>query len=80
LKRNVISIKNILDSKKSSNNYEKDFFSYLDDDLNMPQAMSVLWAVVRDSGLGNKEKFSLLLEFDKVLGLDLKILKKKKSN
>ena len=78
LKRNVISIKENLESSDFKNDYEKEFFDYLDDDLNMPQAMSVLWAVVRDPKLGNKEKYELLLEFDKVLGFGFKDFKEEK--
>lgn len=45
------------------------FYSALYDDLNTPQALAVLWETVK---LGN---LSLLLEFDKVLGLGLKNIK-----
>ena len=78
LKRNIIDIKNNLKSCKKKNGYEKNFFEYLDDDLNVPKAMSVLWAVVRDKDIGNKEKYDLLLEFDKVLGFGFKDFKEEK--
>jgi len=51
---------------------KKDFLEAVNDDLNTPQALSVLWTVVR-SDLGSKEKLELILDFDKVLGLNLSI-------
>ena len=50
--------------------YRQTFLSYINDDLNMPAAMSVVWEVARNSKKSNKYAY-LLLEFDKVLGLDL---------
>ena len=41
------------------------------DDLNGPQALAVLWEVVRSSELGGAEKWELVCEFDDVLGLGL---------
>jgi cysteinyl-tRNA synthetase len=55
--------------------YVKDFEKAINDDLNIPVALSVLWNVLRDKKLGAKEKLDLAFEFDKVLGLDLKGLK-----
>ena len=43
----------------------------INDDLNMPLAMSVIWEVARNEKKSSKLA-ELLLEFDKVLGLDLK--------
>ena len=45
-------------------------------DLNIPQGLAILWEVVKDSKLGSKEKYSLILEFDKVLGLNLNKIKR----
>jgi cysteinyl-tRNA synthetase len=41
------------------------------DDLNAPQAMALVWEVVRSNTLGGVEKWTLLSEFDEVLGLGL---------
>jgi cysteinyl-tRNA synthetase len=51
--------------------YEKQFLAAVNDDLNMPNALSVLWEVVR-SGKGASEKASTVFKFDEVLGLSLK--------
>jgi cysteinyl-tRNA synthetase len=41
------------------------------DDLNAPQALAVLWDVVRSTEIGGAERWDLVREFDGVLGLDL---------
>ena len=52
-------------------NYEERFLEAINDDLNMPVAMSVVWDVVKNPKKSQKLK-ELLLKFDEVLGLDLK--------
>ncbi|HTO70401.1 MAG TPA: cysteine--tRNA ligase [Myxococcota bacterium] len=47
------------------------FRAALADDLNAPRALAVTWEVVRSEALGGREKWSLLREFDAVLGLGL---------
>ena len=46
------------------------FETAINDDLNMPRAMAVSWDLVR-SNLDPSVKKATILEFDKVLGLDL---------
>ena len=51
--------------------YEEKFLSYINDDMNMPGAMSVVWDIARNTK--KSAKFAnLLLKFDEVLGLDMK--------
>ena len=50
--------------------YEARFLDSINDDLNMPMAMSVVWDVVRNP-VKSKDLQKLLLKFDRVLGLDL---------
>jgi cysteinyl-tRNA synthetase len=47
------------------------FCAAMADDLNTPQALAVVWDVVRDGALTAGQKWALLREFDQVLGLDL---------
>lgn len=50
--------------------YENKFHEAINDDLNMPLAMSIVWEVVKNPVKSNK--FAKLLDkFDEVLGLDL---------
>ena len=50
--------------------YENKFHEAINDDLNMPQAMSVVWDVVKNP-VKSKKFADLLLKFDEVLGLKL---------
>ena len=50
--------------------FENRFLDAINDDLNMPQALSVVWDVVRYNQK-SKNLYNLLLKFDEVLGLDL---------
>ena len=50
--------------------YEVRFLDAINDDLNMPLALSVVWDVVKNENK-SKDLYNLLLKFDEVLGLDL---------
>lgn len=49
--------------------YKTDFQSAIDDDLNIPLALGILWTMTKEAP--SKDIYTLALEFDKVLGLDL---------
>ena len=52
------------------NEYRQKFIDAVNDDLNMPLALGIVWDVVRNEKK-SKDFANLLLEFDKILGLDL---------
>ena len=58
--------------------YEEKFLEAINDDLNMPVAMSVVWDVVKNPNKSKKLQ-NLLLKFDEVLGLDLKNYQKEEN-
>ncbi len=60
---------------KQIKDYEKQFLTAIDDDLNTPQAISIVWQIIKDNQLSNSAKKQLLLKFDRVLGLGLNKLK-----
>ncbi len=55
--------------------YKQRFLDAVNDDLNMPLAMGIVWEVVRKNKK-SKQFAELLLEFDRILGLDLENSKK----
>lgn len=55
--------------------YEERFMNAVNDDLNMPLAMGIVWEVVRNQ-IKSKQFASLLEKFDEILGLDIKNSKK----
>jgi len=57
--------------EKISEEYKNRFFSAIEDDLNTPQALAVMWEMIGDATCPSSEKAATLFEFDKVLGLKL---------
>ena len=55
--------------------YEQKFLQAINDDLNMPVAMSVVWDVIKNP-VKSKKLANLILKFDEVLGFNLKEYKK----
>ncbi|MBU0530875.1 cysteine--tRNA ligase [Patescibacteria group bacterium] len=61
-----------LDSpSKVSKDYEDRFHAAIFNDLDMPGALAVVWDMMNDKDLASADKAAGLLEFDRVLGLDL---------
>jgi len=58
--------------------YQKKFLDFISDDLNTPKALALMWQMTNDPALSSKEKHSLILDMDKVFGLDLDKIKKEK--
>ena len=55
--------------------YRNRFMDAINDDLNMPLAMGIVWEIVRNN-IKSKQFADLLIELDNVLGLDIKNSKK----
>lgn len=51
--------------------YQNKFLKAINNDLNMPKAMTVVWSLVKSSKVKLADKQATLLDFDKVLGLNL---------
>ena len=51
--------------------YKAKFVEKLENDFNTPQALAVLWTLVKDKEVTPENKFATILDFDKVLGLGL---------
>jgi cysteinyl-tRNA synthetase len=47
------------------------FTEYINDDLDTPQALALVWQIMKDDRLSLRDRQSQLLEFDRVLGLKL---------
>ena len=58
-------------------NFKQRFISSINDDLNVPEGIAVMWDVVRDEKLNPKQKLELVYDFDKVFGLNLAEAKEK---
>jgi len=77
-KNSLHRLKNIIaeikDDKELNKDYIKEFEKAMDDDLNVPEALQVLWKLVRDETA--KGKINTIKEMDKIFGL--KLLEKEK--
>ena len=58
------------DINKQIEEYRQKFLEAINDDMNMPVALSIIWDVVKNPKK-SKKLAELLLDFDKVLGLDI---------
>ncbi len=80
LKNRVIELKdninNVGQSTENKDKFLNEFFKYTNDDMNMPQALAVMWNVVKTDVLSSKDKLDILLEMDEILGLGIAEMKK----
>jgi len=68
------------DNKGEQNKeYEKKFSELINNDLDTPKAVALMWKMIDDTKLSSKYKKKLLLDFDKVFGLGLDKVKKQKT-
>jgi cysteinyl-tRNA synthetase len=66
---NLVGLLN--DGGHASPQYIKEFTEAIENDLNTPQALAVLWKMVRDKNISGEDIKATILDFDKVLGLDI---------
>jgi cysteinyl-tRNA synthetase len=55
--------------------YVLKFKDFIEDDLDTPRALALLWDLVKDENISDADKKATMLDFDKVLGLGLENLK-----
>ncbi|OIP87831.1 cysteine--tRNA ligase [Candidatus Shapirobacteria bacterium CG2_30_35_20] len=51
--------------------YKAEFIEKIADELAMPEAMAIVWKLTKDEKISDADKKATLLDFDKVLGLNL---------
>ncbi len=56
---------------KIDEKYKSEFQKAIENDLNTPEALAVVWKLVKDESVSPATKCATMFEFDKVLGLDL---------
>jgi cysteinyl-tRNA synthetase len=56
--------------------YRNKFKEYIEDDLDTPRALSLLWDVFKDDNISSADKKATILDFDKVFGLGFENLEK----
>jgi cysteinyl-tRNA synthetase len=79
--KKVIEIKNSPDysgTNDAKGVYAREFHEAINDDLNMPEAIAVLWDALKSNNVKNSSKLELVRSFDKVLGISLDKAKEQK--
>jgi len=56
--------------------YQQQFKKFVNDDLDTPQAIALLWQFVKDENINLASKKATILDFDRVLGLNFEGIKK----
>jgi len=54
---------------KINKDYQQKFREFIEDDLDTPRALSLLWNLMKDENVSKADKKATILDFDKVLGL-----------
>lgn len=62
---------------KPDKNYLQKMSNFIEDDLDTPKVIALLWEMVKDKNINLGDKKATILAFDEVLGLDLLNLSKK---
>jgi len=73
--RDLAPLKGAKSLSNTFETYRQQFLAAINDDLNTPQALAIMWETIKDKNLSETEKKNLLLDFDKILGLGLANLK-----
>jgi len=55
--------------------HREDFLKEINDDLNMPRALAVMWKVLRDETIAPKDRIDLVENFDQVFGIGIQKMK-----
>jgi len=61
--------------KNDFNKYQDKFLSHVNNDLEMPCALALLWDIIKSEKLTAKTKYNLIIDFDKIFGLNLSKIK-----
>jgi cysteinyl-tRNA synthetase len=51
--------------------YRERFQSFIGDDLDTPKALALIWDLIKDDKVSPADKRATILDFDRVLGLDI---------
>jgi len=59
-------------------NYDNNFLNLINDDLDMPKALALVWQMIKDKNISDADKKAALLKWDQVFGLSLDKVRKEK--
>jgi cysteinyl-tRNA synthetase len=62
------------DGGNTAPSYQEKFQAFINDDLDTPQAIALMWELTKDSDVSEADKKATLLNFDRIFGLRLDLL------
>lgn len=76
LSQRILKLKSEAGSKSETQSnvleeYRNNFSDKINDDLNMPEAMAVIWDLLKEDRISSADKLDLIFKFDEVTGLRL---------
>ncbi len=80
LRQKIQELKSKKEKKKTKKikTYQQKFLKAVNDDLNIPKALALCFELISDPTVSREEKYTLLLDFDRVFGLGFEKIKKLK--
>jgi cysteinyl-tRNA synthetase len=69
--RLIATVREYPEGGSVNNEYKERFTAAINDDLDMPKAIALIWELLKDSKVSDADKRAAILDFDRVLGLDL---------
>jgi len=73
LKEAVLALGN--DTGVVNKEYKTRFMEFLDNNLDSPKALALVWELLKDTSVSNADKKATILDFDKVFGFELDKIK-----
>lgn len=64
-------LKEIKSGGQVDSNYKNEFIELLSNDLSTSETLALVWKLIKDENIKDEDKKATILDFDKVLGLDL---------
>jgi cysteinyl-tRNA synthetase len=74
--RELKSESNGQEKNEQGKKYKREFLKFINDDIDTPKALALMWTLIGDQKILAKEKYEILLDFDRVFGLGLEKIKK----
>lgn len=71
LQKIISSLQQIKDEGSVDSSYKEKFLSYINDNLNTSKAIALIFDLLKDSSITDENKKTTILDFDKVLKLEL---------
>ena len=70
----ISAVSNLPDGGTVSQAYKERFLAYINEDIDMPKAVALVWELLKDTSVSDADKKATILDFDRVFGLRLNVV------